>query len=210
MTCRNAKYLILATSMLIGAAGTARADNHDVLRDMEGQIVHSSNGNCVRTRWPAAQDPCAPQTVTQQTVVQTQTVSAASLTQEQRTVYFNFNRSVLTPEAKSRLDTLATVLKGDANVKEARVVGTADRIGSVAYNDKLSQKRAETVRDYLIAQGYTNARVTETRWVGKSEPITNCPGNKVNSKLISCLQNDRRVEVEIVFIDNGQNADPQQ
>ena len=52
---------------------------------------------------------------------------------------------------KARLDTLANVLKSDQSVKEAKIVGYADRIGSVSYNEQLSQKRAETVRDYLIA-----------------------------------------------------------
>jgi OOP family OmpA-OmpF porin len=164
----------------------------------------------VRTKWLTDRDYCAPQRVTQQQRVVQKTVTppqqmrtVASFTREERTVYFQFDRSALLPEAKERLDTLSTSLKADKSVKEAKIVGFADRIGSEAYNERLSQKRAETVRDYLIANGYTNARVTETRWVGESQPSTECPA-ATRTKLIACLQNDRRVEVEIGYVQEGQ------
>jgi outer membrane protein OmpA-like peptidoglycan-associated protein len=212
MTYLNSKILMLTGLALVGSAGiaNAEADYRDVVRDTGGQIVHSSNGNCVRTKWLTDQDLCAPQRLAQRTVSQRQeTRTALGLTQDERTVYFNFNRAALSPEAKGRLDTLANVLKSDQSVKEAMIVGHADRIGSVSYNERLSQKRAETVRDYLVANGYTDARVTETRWVGKSEPTTNCPTAQPRAQMIKCLQNDRRVEVEIGYRQAGQtpNAD---
>lgn len=200
MICLNVKTLLLAGLFLASSTGmvNAEANYHDVVRDTEGQTIHSTNGNCVRTKWITNQDCCCdgqPQYVAQQTR------SAVELTQEERTVYFQFNRSVLSPGTKRRLDTLVNVLKSNQSVKEAKIVGYADRIGSVSYNDRLSQKRAETVRDYLIANGYTNARVTETRWVGESEPSTNCSASEARPQLIECLQKDRRVEVEIEYLD---------
>src|SRR5277367_2332846 len=102
MTCLNPSIFILAGLVLAGSAGmtSAQADCHDVVRDMEGQTVHSSNGNCVRTQWTADQDVCGSQHVVQQTTVghwqETRTVSVP--TQEERTVYFEFNRAALTPE----------------------------------------------------------------------------------------------------------------
>lgn len=209
MTYLNPKILMLTGLILVGAAGvaSAEADYRDVVRDSEGQVVHSTDGQCVRSSWYVDRDLCASQPIAQRTVrVAQQTVTqrqevrrAATLTQEDRTVYFKFNRAALTPEGKERLGTLANVLKSDESVKDAKVVGYADRIGSDSYNEKLSQKRAETVRDYLIANGYTNASVTETRWVGESEPSTSCPAEK-RAKLIECLHNDRRVEVEIGYV----------
>ena len=204
MAYSKARLLIMAGAILAGSAGAAYADNdnRDVLRSTNGEIVRSSNGNCVRTNWMTGQDACAPPVLmVQNTVVQES--AAARLTQEQRTVYFNFNRYDLTPESTARLDTLVNVLKADKTVKEAKIVGYADRIGSAAYNDKLSQERAQSVLSYLVNNGYTNASVTETHWVGKSQPITNCPPMSSRNKLIACLQNDRRVEVDIVFFDNG-------
>lgn len=209
MTCRNARILVLTGAVYIGSYGMAyaEADYRDVVRDMEGQIVHLDNGTCVRTKWLTDSDVCAPmQRVTQQQSVQPVKTShtVSDLSQEDRTVYFKFNSAVLSVEAEQRLDTLARALKSNERIKEAKIVGYADRIGSVPYNQRLSQKRAETVRDYLIAKGYTNANVTETRWVGKSEPSTNCPVIKNRPRLINCLRNDRRVEVEVEYLDQKQ------
>ena len=50
-----------------------------------------------------------------------------------------------------------------------------------------------------------NARVTETRWVGEEEPSTNCGASEGRSKLIECLQNDRRVEIEMVYLNEEQH-----
>ena len=214
MTCLNLKTLMLTGLVLASSVGLAHAeaDYRDAVQSAGGQIVHSTNGNCVRTQWLNDENVCGPhcaeqQTVKQQTVVQQRKARpAAGLTREERTVYFAFDRANLSPEAQARLDTLAGVLKSDQSVKQARIVGYADRIGTETYNERLSQKRAQTVRDYLIAKGTTTARVTETRWVGESEPSTNCPA-EARSQLIACLQNDRRVEVEIDLFPEGQRPD---
>ena len=63
------------------------------------------------------------------------------------------------------------------------------------------------MRDYLIAKGTTNASVTATRWVGESEPSTNCPATHNRAQLITCLHNDRRVEVNIEYADHVQEPD---
>jgi outer membrane protein OmpA-like peptidoglycan-associated protein len=201
MTNRTATLLLLPILLLTQYAGSARAQNdHAVVRDSEGQIVHNSFGTCVRTQWSSDRDACQTQQMVQQITEEKQEVrTAQSLTQKERTVFFRFNSSVLSPESTQRLDTLAQVLKSNQSVKEARIVGFADRFGTISYNQQLSQKRAMAVRDYLIANGYTNARVTETRWVGKSEPTANCSKTKSRKDQIECLQNDRRVEVEIGY-----------
>jgi OOP family OmpA-OmpF porin len=203
MTNRNTGLMILAALALVGSMSVAHAaaNDQDVVRDTGGTIVHATNGTCVRTKWDAGQDTCASRRYAQQERVAR---SVSEFTQEERTVYFDFNRSVLTRDALTRLNMLISALKTDQSVKGARIVGYADRIGSLSYNDKLSQKRAETVRNYLFSKGYTNARVTETRWVGKTEPSTDCPAEQKRSNLIACLQNDRRVEVEIDLQHDGQ------
>jgi len=188
---------------LVGGIGLssgvyADANDHAVVRDAENQVVHSSNGNCVRTKWTDDSDECARQIRTTQTVIKTIAPQKAStLTKEQRTVYFEFNHADLSYVSLAGLDTLSQALKYDESVKQARVIGYADRIGSFSYNKKLSKQRAETVLNYLVLHGYTNAHVTETRWVGKSEPSAHCPAKDTRHQLITCLQPDRRVEVEI-------------
>jgi len=188
--------LILSTS--------AQADSmKNAAKDSRGNFVTSTNGNCVRTRWQEASDPCAPTPAPQPVVEQKKEVvvsPARSLQKEQRTVYFEFNKADLTPESKAKLDSLATVLKNDKDVKDARIVGFADRFGTDAYNEKLSHKRADSVKNYLVGKGYLNTTSGEVRWLGKSSPITNCPVKGKKQAQIACLKEDRRVEVEIDFM----------
>jgi OOP family OmpA-OmpF porin len=77
-------------------------------------------------------------------------------------------------------------------------IGHTDRIGSVKYNQKLSVKRAEAVKQYLVDKGIAANRIY-AEGKGKSQPVTkagDCKG-KVTSALIACLQPDRRVDVEV-------------
>ena len=194
--------LLVAITGGILTSTAAMADSlKDAAKDNRGNYVKSTNGNCVRTRWQQPSDPCAP-TPPPQPVVQKQEVVvsvAKTLQKEQRTVYFEFDKSNLTPEATAKLDSLAEVLKSDKEVKAARIVGYADRFGSDEYNEKLSQKRAKAVNDYIISRGYLNTSVAETRWLGESAPITNCDTKANRKAQIACLAEDRRVEVEIDF-----------
>ncbi len=83
---------------------------------------------------------------------------------------------------QQKLDTLANVLTSSDNVKGARIVGYADRIGNArSHNEKLSKKRAENVKNYLAAKGLINTRVAETRWLGSSMPSTDCANNLATS-----------------------------
>jgi OOP family OmpA-OmpF porin len=201
--------LLLAGLVLIAAVSPVRADSNDhaVVLDKRGDAVYNTTGNCVRTKWMNEGDPCAPEAPPPPKPVAVvpppppppPPVRHTVISQAARTVYFAFNKADLTNEAKAQLDTLAETLKAAKDIQEAHVVGAADRIGSNSYNDKLSEKRAVAVRDYLIARGYTNASVTHTKWVGKSEPITNCSKTLKGKKLIACLQNDRRVQIDIVY-----------
>nr|WP_294841289.1 outer membrane beta-barrel protein [uncultured Methylotenera sp.] len=76
-----------------------------------------------------------------------------------------------------------------------KVTGHTDKLGSEAYNQKLSEKRANQVRDYLIAQGIEADRLIA---VGKGElvPVVSCDGVKGRKALIECLAPNRRVEIE--------------
>lgn len=190
--------LLLAGCILMAATGVANAEtgksyippqNRDVVRDSNGSPVHSTNGECVRTYWESGCDPCGKKV---------EYVKPA-LTQEERTVYFDFNKSTLTNEGKVKLNSLATELKSRGKIKSVRIAGFADRIGSAAANEKLSKKRADSVRKYLVSQGIVNAQVVETRWFGDSVSATNCPKSLSREKLISCLRKDRRVEVEVDY-----------
>lgn len=113
---------------------------------------------------------------------------------------FAFDQSSIKPAGKADLDKFAAELKG-TRFDVITVEGHTDRLGSDAYNQKLSQQRAETVKAYLIESGGLDA--TKISAVGKGEliPVTklgDCKGAKRSVQLIACLQPDRRVEVEVV------------
>jgi len=81
------------------------------------------------------------------------------------------------------------------------VEGHTDRLGSPAYNQKLSLQRAESVKSYLVTPGGIDAAKISAVGKGESVPVTKpgeCKGNKPSPKLIACLQPDRRVEVEVI------------
>lgn len=187
---------------LLAAPAWADRDVRDAVQN-NAAPVHNTWGNCVRTKWQGGDDVCAPSAPPPPPPAAMAPppapVKHTVISEAQRTVYFPFNKAELTPAAKTQLDTLAETLKGAQDVREAHVLGTADRVGSVKYNDKLSQKRAEAVRDYLVARGYTKASVTKAKWIGKSKPTTSCGKKMAHKKMIACLQNDRRVEIEIVY-----------
>jgi OOP family OmpA-OmpF porin len=104
---------------------------------------------------------------------------------------FDFDKANVKPAGKQELD------KFSANLK---VTGHSDRIGSHAYNLKLSTRRAEAVSAYLVASAGISASKISTRGVDGAEPVTKpgeCVGKKASQALITCLQPDRRVEIEV-------------
>jgi len=113
---------------------------------------------------------------------------------------FRFDRSAevdLLPAGRIALDALAAkVNEAYASVERIDLVGHTDRLGSEAYNARLSQARADTVRGYLQGRGVT-APITATGR-GEAEPVKDCPGGEVATRaLTGCLQPNRRVEVTI-------------
>ena len=107
---------------------------------------------------------------------------------------FGFDKANISEEGKAALDEAAAKIKANPELKAVIVTGHTDRIGSDAYNHKLSHRRAVQVKDYLAAQG-VDPSIIEAVGKGEDEPVVQCTGNKVTKKLISCLQPNRRVEI---------------
>ena len=113
---------------------------------------------------------------------------------------FTFDESVIRPEGRSALDQFMTELAG-TQYDVINVEGHTDRLGSDAYNLKLSSQRAAAVKNYLVATGGLDAAKISAVGQGESSPVTkpeDCKGTKPTPKLIACLQPDRRVVVEVV------------
>jgi OOP family OmpA-OmpF porin len=112
---------------------------------------------------------------------------------------FDFNKATLRPAGKAKLDEVVAKAK-DIKLEVIIAVGHTDRIGSDSYNQKLSERRAEAVKAYVVAKGIEPNRVY-TEGKGEKQPKTkpgDCPGNRKTKKLIECLQPDRRVEIELI------------
>lgn len=114
---------------------------------------------------------------------------------------FDFNKATLRPGAIQSLDELSAKLSSHANqIDSVKVYGHTDRIGSADYNQKLSEERANSVRDYLVSHGVPAGKVS-AQGKGMSDPVTtDCTGTKRTKALIECLQPDRRVEVHITGV----------
>lgn len=97
---------------------------------------------------------------------------------------------------RKRLDELAEELKSFAPSVKITITGHTDRLGSEAYNQRLSQQRAETVRGYLATKGVPAAQMS-AYGMGEQQPVAECSGKMARSALISCLEPNRRVDIEV-------------
>ncbi len=111
-------------------------------------------------------------------------------------VLFDFDKAVLKPEGMAAIDSqvvgkLAQIQKLDVVL----VTGHTDRIGTEAYNQKLSERRADAVRNYLVSKGVDKAKI-ETIGMGEKQPVVQC-AQKNFKELVACLAPNRRVEVQM-------------
>lgn len=105
-----------------------------------------------------------------------------------KNVNFEFDSAKLTPESTVILDQAAAALNKTPG-KKVQVAGHTDSVGSNVYNQKLSQARAKTVRDYLVAQGVDAARLSSAGF-GEEKPVADNSTDEGRSK-------NRRVELDI-------------
>ena len=103
--------------------------------------------------------------------------------------FFDFDKSVLKPEGKAKLDDLVGKVK-DINLEVIIAVGHTDSVGSDAYNQGLSVRRSEAVKAYLVSKGIEKNRVY-TEGKGEKQPVADNKTSEGRAK-------NRRVEIEVV------------
>jgi OOP family OmpA-OmpF porin len=103
--------------------------------------------------------------------------------------FFDFDKSVLKPEGKAKLDDLVGKVK-DINLEVIIAVGHTDSVGTDAYNQRLSVRRAEAVKAYLVSKGIEKNRVY-TEGKGEKQPVA-------DNKTAEGRAKNRRVEIEVV------------
>lgn len=116
-------------------------------------------------------------------------VAAASKVTYAADAFFDFDKSVLKPEGKAKLDDLVSKVKG-INLEVIIAVGHTDSVGSDAYNQKLSIRRSEAVKAYLVSKGIEKNRVY-TEGKGEKQPVADNKTKEGRAK-------NRRVEIEVV------------
>ncbi|MGH9808239.1 MAG: outer membrane protein OmpA [Terriglobia bacterium] len=104
-------------------------------------------------------------------------------------VLFDFDKAVVKTEGKSKLDDLAAKVKA-INLEVVIAIGHTDSIGSDAYNQKLSVRRAESVKAYLVSKGVEPNRIY-TEGKGEKQPVA-------SNKTADGRQKNRRVEIEVI------------
>ena len=128
---------------------------------------------------PAAAAPAAPAPAP---AVATKVTYAAD-------AFFDFDKAVLKPEGKAKLDDLVSKIK-TVNLEVIIAVGHTDSVGSDAYNQKLSMRRSESVKAYLVSKGVEKNRVY-TEGKGEKQPVADNKTKEGRAK-------NRRVEIEVV------------
>jgi len=217
---KNIAKKSLLVALLAGVGFTAVAQERVYLIDGRDVVAKSGTGLCWRDGYwtPAAaaadkagcecdkdllpKETCEPKAMAPAAAPAAPAAAGPKPTGEKITVaadaLFDFNKAVLRPEGKAKLDEL--VSKAAAiKLEVILAVGHTDRLGSDSYNQKLSEKRAAAVKEYLVAKGIEANRVY-TEGKGEKQPVTGdkCKGNVKTKALIDCLQPDRRVDIEVI------------
>ncbi|MHB1591511.1 MAG: OmpA family protein, partial [Sulfuricella sp.] len=189
--------LVLASLTSVGIASAHEVANQGYLTDTRGNVVKNNYNECWRTGYwtPAmATAECDPSLVkkAEPKIAEAEAPAAAPapvpvvgpekaafvpITLQAETL-FDFDKSTVRADGKKKLDEeVVDKMKEYPQVEVVLVTGYADRIGTVAYNQKLSQRRADAVKAYLVGQGVEDKRI-ETAAKGESDPVVSCDNVK--------------------------------
>ena len=199
---------VLSTTVLVAAPAAAQAPvQHNGYVQSLGGTVKSGFGLCWRTGYwtpQMATAECDPDLVPKAAPVPAPAPAAAAAAAKppaappkpvvekvtlKGDTLFDFDKSVVKPEGKVVLDRLAAQSK-EMNLEVIVAVGHADSVGTDAYNQKLSERRAAAVKAYLVSKGIAANRI-HTEGKGEAQPVA-------DNKTADGRAKNRRVEVEVV------------
>ncbi|MBU3712703.1 MAG: OmpA family protein [Limnohabitans sp.] len=207
----NKLAMIIAAATFASAVGAQEINNW---RNASGEVWKTGAGQCWRSgAWtpataapgcdgavapapkaapapaPAPQAAPAPAPAPARAPAPAPAPAAASKVTYAADAFFDFDKAVLKPEGKAKLDDLASKVKA-INLEVIIAVGHTDSVGSDAYNQKLSVRRAEAVKAYLVTKGIEKNRVY-TEGKGEKQPVA-------DNKTTEGRAKNRRVEIEVV------------
>ena len=194
MTLKKVAGISVAALMAVMMATTAQAaENGKYVQDSAGKAVKNSAGECVKAQFGSMPEGCeaaptpppapkpapAPAPAPKPAPLQKLTMSADA--------NFDFDKAVLKPAGQASLDQFMAGLAG-SKVSGISVVGHTDSVGTDAYNQKLSERRAGAVANYLVSKGVPAAAI-QAAGKGESQPVAD-NGSKAGRAA------NRRVDVE--------------
>jgi len=201
----NKLAALVAFSSLASLASAQTIDNW---RNANGDVWKNASGDCWRNaNWtpataapgcgpapapapaPAVAPPPPPAPAVAPRAAPAPKAPAASKVTYAADAFFDFDKATLKPAGKAKLDDLVGKVKG-INLEVIIAVGHTDSVGSDVYNQKLSVKRAESVKAYLVSKGIEKNRIY-TEGKGEKQPVAD---NKTNEGRVK----NRRVEIEVV------------
>lgn len=188
------------------AAGSAFANVTPNLQDASGAAVKDGSGACVVTSGqvlpecagvtpaPAPSAPARPATPAEPAPPAAPAPAArpapSSVRQAvviQADALFDFDKSVVRPDGRKTIDEALAKLRG-VDLEMVIATGHTDSIGTDAYNQKLSERRAAAVKEYLVSKGIASSKIT-TIGKGESQPVA-------TNKTAEGRQKNRRVDIE--------------
>jgi OOP family OmpA-OmpF porin len=188
------------------AGGAAAAPGYGI--DSGSSVVRTGFGECLHTpRW--SMDIAIPACEGKTAAVEEAPKKAAVAAVETKTVIrkqlkpirlqadalFEFDSAKLTDAGRAELNrVVASIPRGQLENQQINITGHTDRLGPSEYNEKLSMKRANAVRDYLVAKGMSADRIA-TSGLGESRPLVDCEGKR-GKRLVDCLAPNRRTVIE--------------
>jgi len=203
------KILKLLTGSVAAVAlvsGSALAQTVNVATDSQGVPVRDASGNCVLSSGLAHPDcqpkkdapapkpsaPAAPGAPAAPATPAAPAAKAAPASVKQAVVIqadalFDFDKSVLRADGKKNIDDALAKLAG-VDVEMVIATGRTDSVGTDAYNQKLSERRAAAVKEYLASKGIATSKIT-TLGKGESQPVA-------TNKTKEGRQKNRRVDIE--------------
>ncbi|MES2547188.1 MAG: OmpA family protein [Pseudomonadota bacterium] len=182
-----------------------RASNTASAETCQYKIIYTADMRVQNTYWKP--ESCAhwldsaaalPQTVVEKTVEKLVPGPELTKTQMSADGMFDFDHSEiahLRPGGIEKLDRLSANLLSGGQISALKITAHTDRLGDDDYNMKLSQARADTLRQYLINKNIPAERISAVG-VGESTPLVECKQTQRDEVLIRCLEPNRRFEIE--------------
>lgn len=197
------KRILCSFACMFMLAQPALADSQDAVIDDDNNYVTNSFGNCVRTKWMKDSDPCAPPPPPApepvvEVVPEPEPEPVEMVSQEERTVYFGFDSSKVEEAEVQKLISLSEAINASKSVSNVRIVGYTDPIGATAYNEKLSNQRAQAVVDLLTPMLAVEVQKDELQVRGAGEMNdASCEAIKAYKERKECYGKERKVEVQL-------------